>query len=594
MKSELQTLITQAFAALRQKEALVVDAELPPLNWEECIHIERTRDKQHGDFATNVALTLAKSMGKKPRELAELIKANIPASTLIERIEIAGPGFINFYLASDAKFRIVTRILQKGDQFGQSLQGAGEKIHIEFVSANPNGPLHVGHGRGAAYGSVVANLLSAIGYDVHREYYVNDAGRQMHILTVSIWLRYLEQIGETFSFPSNGYQGDYVVDLAKRLYQEVANTYHHPAKAVFHHVRDDLRDGHGDADAHVDDLIKNAKSLLGATAYQHVFKLGLDTMQSDIRSDLAEFGVHYQTWFSEQSLTDTGALNRALTKLQDAGHLYKQDGATWFRATHFGDDKDRVVVRENGEVTYFAADVAYHLNKLERGFTKIIDVLGADHHGYVPRLRAVLAALGADAACLQTPLVQFAILYRGKERVQMSTRSGSFVTLRELRHEVGNDAARFFYVMRKADQHLDFDLELAKSQSQENPVYYIQYAHARICSVFRQNQERGYSLPGSIDSNDLALLESGYEHDLVEKLAQFEEVLHNAAKQLEPHVLCHYLRELAHSLHTYYNAVPFIVEDARVRNARLNLILATRYVLANGLRHLGITAPESM
>jgi arginyl-tRNA synthetase len=451
----------------------------------------------------------------------------------------------------------------------------------------------VGHGRGAAYGSAVADLLAAAGFEVAREYYVNDAGRQMDILAASVWLRYLELGGEEFAFPSNGYQGDYVQDIAATLRREHGEAYHHPAAEVFAGLPPDAPAG-GDEEAHIDAVVARARGLLGENRYRFVFELGLNVILDDIRDDLERFGVTYQEWFSEKSLAESGAVNRAVERLKASGHLYQRDGAWWFRSTEFGDEKDRVVVRENGQTTYFASDIAYHLDKLERGFERVIDVWGADHHGYVPRVRAALRALGHDPERLDVLLVQFAILYRGGEKVQMSTRSGEFVTLRQLRKEVGADAARFFYVMRRCEQHLDFDLDLAKSESNDNPVYYVQYAHARVCSVERQLAEKGWRHDRARGSAHRGRLTEDHEDQLVNLIARYPEVVEAAALVHEPHQLVHYLRELAQALHTYYNAHQFLVAEPELRDARLNLVFATRQVLANGLGLLGVTAPERM
>jgi arginyl-tRNA synthetase len=465
---------------------------------------------------------------------------------------------------------------------------------VEFVSANPTGPLHVGHGRGAALGATVADLLEAVGFQVHREYYVNDAGRQMDILATSVWLRYLEHGGTTLPFPANGYRGDYVRDIAAQLYREHGDTYAAPVAQVFGDLPPDADQEGGDKEAHIDALIERAKTLLGDNRYRYVFELGLNTILDDIRDDLRGFGIEYEQWYSERTLAERGAVNRVIERLREAGHVYEKDGALWFRSSAFGDEKDRVVQRENGQTTYFASDIAYHAEKFERGFDWVIDVWGADHHGYVPRVKAALQAMGYDPQKLDVLLVQFAILYRGGERAQMSTRSGDFVTLRELRGEVGSDAARFFYVMRRCEQHLDFDLDLAKSQSNENPLYYVQYAHARICSVMRQLKERNYAHDDGDDAADLSLLEASHEKALLVALSRYPEVLELAALNHEPHQLAQYLRELANAFHTYYNAHTFIVEHARLRHARLNLILAVRQILYNGLTLLGCTTPESM
>ncbi len=558
--------------------------------------VERTRDQAHGDFATNLALLLAKPARARPREVAERLVAALPVSPLIARVEIAGPGFINFFLAADAYRQVVPAILSAGHDYGRSRRGAGQCVQVEFVSANPTGPLHVGHGRGAAYGAAVADLLAAVGYEVHREYYVNDAGRQMDILATSVWLRYLELCSEAIEFPSNGYKGDYVWDIAATLHREHADAYRTPAALVFAGVPADECEGQdgGDKENHIDALISAAKRLLGDNRYRCCFELALNMILDDIRTDLAEFGVEYQEWFSERSLADRGAVNRALERLREAGHVYEQGGALWFRSSAFGDEKDRVLVRENGQGTYFASDIAYHIEKLERGFERVIDIWGADHHGYVPRIKAALSALGDDAERLDVLLVQFAILYRGGERAQMSTRSGQFVTLRELRKEVGRDAARFFYVMRRCEQHLDFDLDLAKSQSADNPVYYCQYAHARVCSVLRQAADKGMVVNPSPGAANLERLTEDHEQALLRTLARYPELVDTAAVNHEPHLVATYLRELANELHTYYNAHQFLVDDAALRDARIKLILAVRQVLRNGLALLGVTAPEAM
>jgi arginyl-tRNA synthetase len=555
--------------------------------------IERARDERHGDFATNVAMVLAKAAGLRPRELAERLVAVLPASERLARVEIAGPGFINFALAPGAYRALVPEILEAGHRFGRSRLGAGRRVQVEFVSANPTGPLHVGHGRGAAYGAVVADLLQAVGFEVHREYYVNDAGRQMDILGTSVWLRYLELCGEELGFPVNGYKGDYVWDIAATLHREHADAYRYGADEVFADLPADEPAG-GDKETHIDALIARAKSLLGDNRYRYVFELALNTILDDIRDDLGQFGVNYDQWYSERSLVESGAVNRAIERLRAAGALYEKEGALWFRSSAFGDEKDRVVIRENGQATYFASDVAYHMDKLERGFDRVIDIWGADHHGYVPRVKAALQALGDDADKLDVLLVQFAILYRGGHKVQMSTRSGEFVTLRQLRKEVGRDAARFFYVMRKCEQHLDFDLDLAKSQSSDNPVYYVQYAHARVCSVLRQAAERGIVVEPSPGERNLELLQAQHETALLKSLARYVEVVELAALHEEPHQLVHYLRELANDFHIYYNAQQFLVEDEALRDARIKLILAVRQVLRNGLGLLGVSAPETM
>ena len=614
MKEHIRSLLARALAALRDEGGLALDP-LPE------IPVERSRGDGHGDFASPVALALARVARAKPREIAERIVARLPESPSIASVTIAGPGFINFSVAAEAFASVVRRILGEGAGFARPAFGEGRRIQVEFVSSNPTGPLHVGHGRGAAYGASVANLLEAAGYDVQREYYVNDAGRQMHILALSVWLRYLERRGQAVPFPSNGYRGGYVRGIAAALDAEFnaargdererhacdgdrtvdvetlmdigyAAGFTVDAETLMHGIPPDEPEG-GDKEAHVDALIARARSLLGAERYGRVFALARETEVADIRRDLEEFGVTFDEWFSERALVDAGDVGRAVERLRERGHVYEHEGALWFRSTAFGDEKDRVLVRENGESTYFASDVAYAANKFERGFERAIYVWGADHHGYIARVKAAVEALGYDRQAVEILIVQFAVLYRGGVRMQMSTRSGEFVTLRELREEVGADAARFFYVMRRCEQHLDFDLELAKSQSSDNPVYYVQYAHARISSVLRQCAERGMA-PGTGPEAALDTLVEAEPAALMRTLAKYPEVLENAARALEPHQLATYLRELATQLHGFYNAHTFLVADDAVRGARLSLAVATRTVLADGLALLGVSAPESM
>jgi arginyl-tRNA synthetase len=586
MKNRLELLLT---AALHQLET---DGQIPA-GLLAPVRVERVRDAQHGDFSTNLPMALAKQAGLNPRVLAERIIVALPANDLYVRVEIAGPGFINFFVGSGKQSQLIGQVLETGKQYGRSQAGAGRSVLIEYVSANPTGPLHVGHGRGAAFGSVVANLLSAVGFRVHREYYVNDAGRQMDILATSVWLRYLQESGATFVFPSNGYRGEYVRDIAADLRARYLDRFVHSLGDAPAGLPKDEPQG-GDKEAHIDAWVALAKKALGADDYRLLFDAGLNSILDDIRDDLAEFGVEYQTWFSERSLVDAGAVTEALNRLEASGFLYEQDGARWFASSRLGDEKDRVVVRENGQMTYFAADIAYHMNKLDREFDHIINIWGADHHGYIPRVRAALEALGGDPAKLEVLLVQFAVLYRGDERAQMSTRSGEFVTLRQLRNEVGKDAARFFYVMRKSDQHMDFDLKLATSKTNENPVYYVQYAHARICSVFRQLDEKGWLHDTALGLASLDRLTESHESALITLIESYPERLEAAALQKAPHHLINYLRELAAALHTYYNAHQFLVEDTALREARLLLISAVRQVIVNGLDLLDIATPESM
>ncbi|MGB0720824.1 MAG: arginine--tRNA ligase [Gammaproteobacteria bacterium] len=586
MKNALADLLGQALDRLKTDGTLPTDTAVD-------IRIENARGKGHGDFASNLALMLAKPARRNPRELAQALVEALPADARIAKVEIAGPGFINFHVADEARFAVIEQAIAAGESFGRGDIGAGKRVQVEFVSANPTGPLHVGHGRGAAYGATVADLLEAVGYDVYREYYVNDAGRQMDILAASVWLRYLELGGIGFDFPSNGYKGDYVQDIAASLRREHGDRFDHPAATIFDGVPADEPAG-GDKEAHIDGLIARCRELLGEDGYRIVFDRGLTIILDDIRDDLGLFGVTYQNWYSERSLMDNGAVQRALAKLTEAGHIYEDKGAQWFRSTAFGDEKDRVVVRDNGQTTYFASDIAYHMEKFERGFEQVIDVWGADHHGYVPRVQAAISALGGEPDNLDVLLVQFAILWRGGERVQMSTRSGSFVTLRQLRKEVGTDAARFFYVMRRCEQHLDFDLDLAKSQSKDNPVYYIQYAHARVATLLKRLDEQGLAHDPERGAAHLDKLGNEHEQKLSSLIGRYPEVIRNAALNREPHQIAQYLRDLANDFHSFYDAHRVMVDDAGLRDARVRLCLAARQVIRNGLKLLGVSAPESM
>jgi arginyl-tRNA synthetase len=585
LKQQIEQLV---LAALNHLPADV----LPEAPSASMVVVDRTKDTQHGDFATNVAMRLAKAARRNPRELAQAIVAALPANAFIARTEIAGAGFINFFLTTDAYARELATVHELGERYGRTNLGKGERVMVEFVSANPTGPLHVGHGRQAAYGATLSNILAAVGFDVAREYYINDAGRQMDILAVSTWLRYLEICGEELPFPSNGYRGDYVRPLAQKLHAQVGEKLRHPAGAVLLKLPDDAPIG--DKEIYIDALMERARQLIGADGFREVLELALAEMLADIRNDLGEFGVMFDRWYSERALSDSGAIDRSLAKLEGQGRLYKQEGATWFRATEFGDEKDRVVVRENGQKTYFASDIAYHLEKRELGFSRLIDVLGADHHGYIARVRAGLIAMGEPGDCLEVNLIQFVSLFRGGEKIAMGKREAQFVTLRQLREEVGNDACRFFYLMRSHDQPLDFDLELAKSRSNENPVYYIQYAHARVASVMKQLAARELSFDRAEGLANASLLVGTQEQAVLNSMARYPEALELAAVNRAPHTLVHYLRDLANALHTYYNAEQFIVTDAKLRNARLALVLGVQQVLRNGLILLGVSAPESM
>ena len=582
MKDQLQELLTKCVQDLISKGIL---NEMPSK-----IRIDHTKDNSHGDYATNIALMLSKQAKMSPVELAKIIIDQFEQKNFIKKIEIAGPGFINFFISQESSSSIVNEILAQAASYGCSDIGQGKKVLLEYVSANPTGPLHVGHGRGAAYGATVSNLLRNAGFIVDNEYYVNDAGRQMDILTVSIYLRYLTICGEDLRFPDNGYQGQYINDIAQGIYETSGQKFHLKSDLVFENVCRDGTQG-GDKEVHIDQLIEKAKSILG-DGFKAVFEVGIESILSGIKNDLAEFGVVFEKWFSEQSLIDSGLSESCISKLKDSKNLYEKDGALWFKTTNYGDEKDRVVVRDNGNHTYFASDIAYHLEKLDRGYDKIINVWGADHHGYIPRVKASIEALGHNSDKLEILLVQFANLYRGGSKVQMSTRSGSFVTLEDLRAEVGNDAARFFYILRKSEQHMDFDLDLAKSKTNENPVYYIQYAHARICSVFKQADEKELEL--DVSQANLSLLTEEIEKDILRELSRFRSVLESSAIQYEPHQLAYYLRDLSNHFHSYYNACKFIVDDKNLTQSRLALINATQQILKNGLSILGVGAPESM
>ena len=582
MKDQLQDLIKKCIQDLISKGILI---EMPPN-----VRLDHTKDNSHGDYATNIALMLSKQAKMKPVDLAKIIVDQLEESSFINKIEIAGPGFINFFISDESSSSVVSEIIDQGPLYGSSEIGQGKKVLLEYVSANPTGPLHVGHGRGAAYGATISNLLRAVGFKVDNEYYVNDAGRQMDILAVSIYLRYLSLCGENLRFPDNGYQGQYIKDIAQVIYESSGEEFYKKFDLIFANVSKDGSEG-GDKESHIDGLIENSKSILG-DSFRAIFQVGIESILGGIKSDLSEFGVVFEKWFSEQSLIDTGLSESCISKLKESQKVYEKDGALWFKTTNYGDEKDRVVVRDNGNHTYFASDIAYHFDKFERGYDKIINVWGADHHGYISRVKASIDALGHSPDKLEILLVQFANLYRGGSKVQMSTRSGSFVTLEDLRKEVGNDAARFFYILRKSEQHMDFDLDLAKSKTNENPVYYIQYAHARICSVFRQANEKEMEVDHS--QANLSLLTEGIEKNIIKELSRYKSVLESSAIQYEPHQLAYYLRDLSTHFHSYYNACKFIVEDKHLTQARLSLIHATRQILINGLSILGVSAPESM
>ena len=525
------------------------------------IEVTASREESHGDFASNIAMILASQWKKNPRKIAEILVADLgDGGGLVEKVEIAGPGFINFFLRESVWPSLLEAVDEKGERYGRSDLGAGKKVQVEFVSANPTGPLHIGHGRGAVVGDVVANILAETGHDVSREYYINDAGNQMYNLGRSVLYRYYELQGSAAEFPENGYQGDYIRAIAK----EIAD--------------------------------REGKAYLGKSESEVVPRFtdyAGNVILAGIQEDLRIFGVVFGRYFNESELYRDGGVLRLLDQLETYGHVYSDDGTRWFRTTAFGDDKDRVVVRKNGEPTYFAGDIAYHRNKFERGFDLLIDVWGADHHGYIPRMQAGVQALGKPKEALQVILVQLVNLLRDGKPVAMSTRSGEFVTLREVVDEVGRDAARYNFLMRRSDSHLDFDLELAKRQTNENPVFYVQYAHARICSILRTAAERGY-VPPSYREADMGKLNLPEETALIKRISEYPDVVEGAAVALEPHRLTFYLNDLAAIFHGYYNKYRVVSDDRECTLARLFLVKCVRTVLRNALRILGVTAPEKM
>jgi len=550
--------------------------------------VERTRDPKHGDFTSNIAMRFAKSLKTNPKDLAKTIVGNLSKEELIQKIEIAGPGFINFYLKDKAFYKELQNIISNVHLYGTNKNINKNKILLEFVSANPTGPLHVGHGRHAAFGATLGNILEATGHDITREYYVNDAGRQMDILCISTIIRLLQQQNIRIKMPAAGYQGDYIKTIASSIDEKIKIN----QKDLKNGIRS--KDSNQNKEKFIDELIEYAKKTLGIEKFNHIRDKSLTLIKLDIKEDLEQFGVSFDSWFSEQDLTKSGSIDKALSKLKEAKLLYKEDGAIWFKAKKFGDEKDRVVIRENQNKTYFTSDIVYHHDKKIRGYSHLIDILGADHHGYIARVKAGLNAMGHNPKDLEVELVQFVSLYRDGEKQAMSTRSGEFVTLRQLREEVGNDAARFFYILRSNEQHLDFDLELAKSKTNENPVYYIQYAHARISSVFHQLEEKSFQYDEKNGFKNLNLLTTKKERELMTTLSKFPEILLLAAKNRAPHNLAQFLRELAHEFHSYYNASIFIVDDQDLRDARMTLIKATQIVVANGLKIIGVSSPTSM
>ncbi len=622
MKVAIQTQVEKAI------EALVKQAIFTPDAAEVTVHIERTKDPLHGDFACNTAMQLARTLKKNPREIAAALVEVLEKDSLFDAVEIAGPGFINFRLSQSRYNDLVTDILAKGQQFGTlACDENSPKVLLEFVSANPTGPLHVGHGRGAAYGATLANVLRAAGQNVDCEYYVNDAGRQMDILALSVYLRYLELCQLSFTYPQNAYQADYIKEIATEIFTRdgdkyrVAETFFAALpidnyrqfvadnaklaeelnicetrlsdadKKRIEAIKEEQAERKQQSEQFIDELIARAKTQ--NDGYDIFFDAALSAIRGDIEEDLREFGVEYQRWYSEKSLFTTGKIAAAIKVLEDKNYLYEKNGAIWFRTTDFGDEKDRVVQRDNGAYTYFASDIAYHHDKIERGYDQLVDIFGADHHGYMARVKAALTAFGHDAQRLRFELVQFAVLYKGGEKLSMSTRSGKYVTLRDLRQMIGNSAARFFYVMRKPQQHMDFDLDMAVATNKDNPLYYIQYAHARIGRLLRKAEDSNIATSGGAVT--IEKLTGEHEQALLRLLEKYTDAVQTAANDYAPHQLIHYLKELATALHSYYDAgnVKFLDED-ELQLSRFALLRATKQILANGLQLSGVEAPEVM
>ncbi len=554
IKESIKEIIEQTIVSCQQA-GLLQSSAMP------AFAVEEPKNKEHGDFATNAAMLLAPVEKKSPRDIAGLLAGKLREhDAIVERVEIAGPGFINFYLKHEAWCRVLEELEQQGERFGSSAAGSGTKVQVEFVSANPTGPLHVGHGRGAALGDALANILAFAGYEVQREYYINNVGIQMQNLGKSVYLRYLQLLKQEVEFPEGLYQGEYVLDVAKEVILK-----------------------HGER------FVKSPEQ----EALPFFTDFAVPLILNGIRADLGQFGVRFDNWFSEKVLFEQGAVQRSIDELKARDLAYEHEGALWFRTTRFGDEKDRVIIKEDGNTTYFASDIAYHREKFSRGFDRVIDIWGADHHGYVPRMRGVLESLGIAPERFSVILVQMVNLLRGGVPVAMSTRSGEFVTLKEVIEEVGTDAARFMFLTRRSDAQLDFDLEVAKKQSDENPVYYVQYGHARICSIIAFARDKDIVLPSFHDINP-SLLTTAEEIGLIKKLAQFPELVLGSAQACEPHRISMYLMELVGMFHSYYGKHRVITDNQDMNRARLFLINGIRRVLRNGLALLGVRAPEKM
>ena len=546
----------------------------------ENIEVNICKDKKFGDFSSNISMKSSHLYNQKPRDLAAEIIAGIEENKNISKIEIAGPGFINFFITKNTKFEIIEKILNEKNNFGKNKIGKNLKVLIEFVSANPTGPLHVGHGRGAAFGDCLSKLLKTNGYEVFKEYYVNDAGKQIDILTLSVLQRYHELINDEYSFQYEDlYKGDYIWDIAAEVHRNFQERFL-------------IKDLHTQKFNLVDDYISHVKNIISKEKFNEIKNLSVKFIQDNIKKTLILSGIEFDSWFLESSLLQNDNLQDVIDFLSSNNHTYQKDNALWFKSTDKGDEKDRVLIKENNDHTYLATDIAYHKDKIERNYNRVINIWGADHHGYISRIKGAFNIFSKGKSDLTILLVQFANLYRGKKKVSMSTRSGDFITLEQLLKEVGKDATRFFYIARKSDQHMDFDIELAKTNDSNNPVYYIQYAHARICSIFRQSRENNMTFSYSKKCLDLLLEEE--ELKIIKKLYSYPDIVKKSAERYEPHLLTNYMRELAQEIHSYYNKFQILVDDNNIRNARLSLIEACRQVLENSSNIIGIKMPEKM
>lgn len=581
MKEEIQKSLQDIISGLYDNPELNTDLYV--------VNIQDNKDKEHGDLASNIALVLSKPLKKNPKEIANEIIEQFSLDANIIKVEVAGPGFINFFLSKSSHGEVLKKISSEKKNYGK-VQPINKKVLIEYVSSNPTGPLHIGHGRGAVFGSVLSKLLKEAGFEVDEEYYVNDFGRQMNILSVSLWIRYAQLFDSQVKMLKNGYQGEYLIDIAKKLKKIKSDELYIANKNISSLINSDQEED----EVFTDHVIEIFKSQLSKD-FNFLRDFALEEIIDLIKRDLLDFGVNHNKWFSESSLYQNdketeSRVEKAIQGLKSNGFVYEKDNAIWFKSSDFGDDKDRVLKRGNGDYTYFASDVAYHLDKYDRGYDRVINIWGSDHHGYIPRVKAAMEANNRDKDKLEVVFIQFANLIREGKKITMSTRSGEFITLKELIEEVSTEAARFFYINRKADQHLDFDLDLAKEQSKDNPLYYIQYAHARICSVLRKSKAKDSEL----DNSDLALLDSDREVEIQKMLQQYPTLIEKAALSSEPHLICYYLKDLASSFHSYYNSEKFLVEDEMLMNSRLFLLSGVKQVIHNGLSILGINAPQEM